>query len=77
MKNSEIAARLCQHAHEINSRHENLFRARAYRRAAESILRLNDPVELIVKHAGVQALEHIPGIGRRIAREITNLIDRH
>ena len=40
MTNAEIADKLNGYARELRRRHENLFRVKAYRKAAEMVLRL-------------------------------------
>jgi len=70
MSNIEIAHKLQEHARELRKRHENLFRIRAYNLAAETLMRLDKPVEDLVHQRGRNALETLPGIGKHIAKSI-------
>jgi DNA polymerase/3'-5' exonuclease PolX len=42
--NVQIARKLRTYAHELERAKENLYRVRAFRRAAEAVLRLDEPV---------------------------------
>jgi len=53
---------------------ENLFRIRAYQKAAQNIESLSENIESIYKKGGIAALESIPGIGQGIAEHIEELI---
>ena len=75
MSNTEIAERLKERAQELRRLHENLYRVKAYRFAAQSILRLEKPVESLVKEHGPRALEELPGIGKRLAAAITRYLE--
>lgn len=74
MDNRDIAKRLTDHAHLLASRRESLFRIAAYRRAAETVLGLDEPVENIVARAGRKGLQSLPGIGRHLSYTIQKLI---
>lgn len=52
----------------------NPFRVRAYRRAAQTLRRLRDPVSAILTAGGLDALEQLPGIGERFARAIRDMV---
>jgi DNA polymerase/3'-5' exonuclease PolX len=75
MSNFDIARRLQQHARELRKRHDNLFRVRAYGLAAETLMRLDKPVEEMVHQRGRAALEELPGIGKHIARSIEHFVE--
>ncbi len=75
MTNSEIASRLQQYARELRERHENMFRVKAYRRAAEKLMRLETPIEEILRNRGRAALAEIPDIGRHLAETITIFVE--
>jgi DNA polymerase (family 10) len=70
MTNTAIAQKLRTHAHELARRKENLYRVRAFRRAAEAVLRLDEPVEALVARGGPAALAAVPGIGPSLATTI-------
>ncbi len=74
MDNRTIADRLAARRHALEREHASLFRARAYRRAAETILGLESPVEELLAREGVKKLADLPGIGRGISRTIANLL---
>src|SRR5437667_449797 len=63
MDNRIIARRLLDMAHSLEEKHANFYRVKAYRRAAETVLGLDRPVEDIVAGAGRKALKQLPGIG--------------
>jgi DNA polymerase/3'-5' exonuclease PolX len=74
MDNRAIAQRLTDRAHILESRKESLFRIMAYRRAAETILGLDEPVENIVARLGRKGLLSLPGIGRHLSYTIESLV---
>ena len=74
MENRALAELLIRKAHELEGRDDNLFRIRAYRRAAEAVLGVDRPVQDIIAEAGPGALRNLPGIGSRLGRKILNLV---
>lgn len=74
MDNRTVAQRLLQMAHSLEETHANLYRVQAYRRAAETILGLDRPVEEIVVHDGRKALRQLPGIGVKMCAKIETLV---
>lgn len=74
MDNRTIAEKLTGFAHYLETRKKNLYRVRAYRRAAETVRALEKPVEDIVAHQGRKGLEILPGIGRYLSFTIANLV---
>jgi DNA polymerase (family 10) len=74
MDNRTIARRLFGAAHSLEQEHTNFYRVQAYRRAAETVLGLDEPVEDIVNHAGRKALKKLPGIGVKMAAKIETLV---
>ena len=75
MSNSEIAYKLQDYARQLRRRHENLFRIKAYRRAADELMRLDRDVEKIVLENGRNALAQLPGIGSHIAETIAVFVE--
>jgi len=75
MDNRTIAEKLTGFAHYLESRRKNLYRVKAYRRAAETVLGLDEPVEAIVARAGRKGLEILPGIGRHLSGTIAKLLE--
>ncbi len=52
------------------------FKPRAFRRAAESLEKLDKNVELIYKEKGVKGLEKIPGVGKSISQKIEEYLKK-
>jgi DNA polymerase (family 10) len=75
MTNTEIANRLQEQARVLRKRHDNLYRVKAYRFAAQAVLRLEQPVERLVQEKGPHALEELPGIGKRLAKTIARYLE--
>jgi DNA polymerase (family 10) len=74
MDNRTIATRLANAAHQLEGDRSNLYRIRAYRRAAEVVLGLDQPVEQIVTETGRRGLRRLPGIGTSLAETIETLV---
>jgi len=72
MTNAAVAATLHLLADLLAIRDESPYKVLAYRRAAESIAGLAEPLEAIRQRG---ALEAIPGVGAEIARKIGSLLD--
>ena len=68
--NEEIARKLREHATELARGGDNLYRVRAFRRAAMAVMSLTDEVAELVAGRGPVALERVPGIGRSLADTI-------
>ena len=73
MDNLTIAQRLRDHARQLDGRDGNLFRIRAYRRAAQILLGLDRPVAEVLTESGAKGLQAIPGIGDHLAFTIEHL----
>lgn len=69
--NRRLAALFHSMAEQLEARGENTHRIRAYRRAADSILQLNDDVAAIAKREG---LKEIAGIGKDLATKIDEFL---
>jgi len=74
MDNQTVAQYLTRHARELEREGGNLYRARAYRRAALVMLELEGPVEKLVAERGVAGLRQLPGIGDHISETIALLV---
>lgn len=74
MDNRTIAARLTDLAHDLEDKKANLYRIRAYRRAAQTVLSLTRSVEEIVNESGRQGLRQIHGIGASLSETIELLV---
>jgi DNA polymerase/3'-5' exonuclease PolX len=75
MDNFTIAEHLIRMAHNLEGQCSNLYRVRAYRRAAETILNLDRPLEDLVGSSGPEALRELPGIGASLGGKIVQLIE--
>jgi DNA polymerase (family 10) len=74
MDNRTLSERLKSKAHALEHERASLFRVRAYRRAAETILGLEVPVEEILNRGGRKPLAELPGIGRKLSQAIEKLV---
>ena len=74
MDNWTVAHKLMGQARTLEKEPGNLYRVRAYRRAAETVLGLDRPVEEIVAIEGRRGLRDLPGIGTSISEAIENLV---
>ena len=74
MDNRRIARELAHRARYLADSKCSLYRVRAYRRAAETVLGLDEPVEAIVARSGLQGLQTLPGIGDHLSKAIEALV---
>jgi DNA polymerase (family 10) len=75
MTNREIACWLADYADLLEKGGEKLYRTKAYRRAAESVLFALRPVESIVTEEGRKGLQkRLPGVGAHLALTIERLV---
>ena len=74
MDNRTIAQLLLSLAHSLEEKHASLYRVQAYRRAAQTILGLEQPIEEIVAGEGRKALRQLPGIGPKMSVKIETLV---
>lgn len=74
MTNRTIAMQLFDHAHHLEERKSSLYRIRAYRRAAETILGLDRPLAEIAADGGRKSLRSLPGIGRSLSTTLESLL---
>jgi len=74
MDNRRVAEELTRLAGYLVGQHASLYRVRAYRRAAETLLGLDEQVEVIVASRGRAGLEELPGIGKHISGTIESLV---
>lgn len=74
MDNQTVATFLSQYADYLEAREANLYRVRAYRRAAETVLMHDRPVAHVVETEGREGLEALPGIGRHLSYTIAALV---
>src|SRR3712207_1596142 len=74
MDNRTVAENLIQHAHALEADRGNLYRVRAYRRAAQTVLALDRPLTQIVQAQGRKGLQELPGIGAHLSYTIDELV---
>jgi DNA polymerase/3'-5' exonuclease PolX len=74
MSNTAIAARLLAYARSLRDRDPNFYRKGAYRRAADTVMRLERSVASILDEKGRSGLLELPGIGRHLACTIERLV---
>jgi DNA polymerase/3'-5' exonuclease PolX len=74
MNNITIANRLTAFADALGQHGSELYRRRAYRGAAETLLRLERPAADILAQSGRKGLAALPGIGNSLAAAIEQLI---
>ena len=72
MDQQHVSAIFSDIAHLLELRRDDPFRIRAYRRAAQTLLSLDESLQAVARRGG---LEDIPGIGRTLAGEIRELLD--
>lgn len=76
MTNQQIAQQLREHAAELARRGDNLYRVRAFRRAAMTVLGMDRPIEEFVASRGCHGLTVLPGIGSSLAETIAGFATR-
>src|SRR5262249_31818647 len=74
MDNHTIAQRLREYANYLESQEMNVYRVRAYRKAAETVLSLDRPLAEIVATEGRAGLEALPGIGPHLSFTLEGLV---
>ncbi len=74
--NRTIAQRLNEVAELLHSQGSNPFRVLAYQHAAQTLEQLEEPINNLVRTAGLEGLKKLPGIGESLARAIRELVLR-
>jgi putative hydrolase len=72
--NQRIAERLREAADMLGQQGANPFRVSAYRKAAETVAGLDEPIDQVFKRDGAEGLERLAYIGRGIASAIAELL---
>lgn len=73
-ENLGIAARLEEVAALLENQGANRFRVDAYRRAARTLARLEQPASKIVAREGIDGLDRLEGIGPALSRAIFSIV---
>ena len=74
INNAQIAERLGEYADVLEQQGASHFRITAYRRAADYLIQLQEPLGRIYETGGIPALVALPNIGRGIAASIAELL---
>jgi len=74
MSNREIARQLTDYAHFLESRRASLYRVKAYRKAAETILGLPTAITVLLENEGRKGVRNLPGVGSLLSYTIEGLI---
>ncbi len=74
MDNATIARKLNDYATYLEGEDTNVYRVRAYRRAAATVLEQERPLADVVNEKGRAGLEEMPGIGPSLAYTIEGLV---
>ena len=72
MNNEAIARRFYQLATLMEVRGDDPFRLRSYRNAGEAIETWPTPMAEIARKEGVAGLQTVPGVGKAIAKRLSN-----
>lgn len=72
--NLEVAARLEEVAHLLHEQDANPFRVEAYRRAAQTVRALPEPVSQLFQREGLEGLDRLPTVGPAIARAVRDMV---
>ncbi|MDI6731335.1 MAG: DNA polymerase/3'-5' exonuclease PolX [Candidatus Margulisbacteria bacterium] len=75
MLNQELADIFLNIAELLELKADNLFKIRAYEKAARNIESLNHDIGEIYKSGGIKALENIPGVGAHTALKIEEYLN--
>ncbi len=74
MNNAAIGHKLNEYADYLEGEEANIYRARAYRRAAQTIFALDRAAAEILTEKGRAGLDELPGVGASLAYTIEGLI---
>jgi hypothetical protein len=74
MDNTTIARKLNEYATYLEGEDSNVYRVRAYRRAATTVLAQEQSLAEVVREKGRAGLEELPGIGASLAYTIEGLV---
>jgi DNA polymerase/3'-5' exonuclease PolX len=74
MDNTTLARHLTSHAAGLGDKGSDLYRRRAFRTAAEALLRMDTQAAEVLARSGRKGLAGLPGIGRSLADALEQLI---
>jgi len=75
LTNHQIAERLRKQATELARGGDNLYRVRAFRQAAMTVLGLSEELSQLLDARGSAALERLPGVGKSLAERIVSYLN--
>jgi hypothetical protein len=73
-ENRALADRLDEIARLLDDQGANPFRVQAYRRAADTLRGVAEPVSAVLERDGLAGLDRLPGIGEALARMIADYV---
>ena len=68
--NLEIASAFRKKADKMEAENKNIYRVVSYRKAADSLDKHDEALDVMYKRSWIKGIEKIPGIGNRLARVI-------
>jgi hypothetical protein len=74
MNNASIAEKLSEYANYLEAREANVYRVRAYRQAAQTILGMDRQLADLLAVEGRAGLEALPGIGSHLSYTLEGLL---
>src|SRR3954452_18886548 len=74
MNNKTIAEKLREYANHLEAREVNVYRVRAYRQAAQTVLQLDREIKDVLEAEGRAGLEALPGIGQHLSYTIEGMV---
>src|SRR5690348_14522722 len=74
MNNHLIAEKLTEYANYLEAREGNVYRIRAYRQAAQTILGMAQQISDLPEPDGRAELERLPGIGSHLSYTLESLV---
>jgi hypothetical protein len=74
MDNTTVAQKLADYATYLEAEDANVYRVRAYRRAADSVRALDRPLAEVFAAEGRDGLEQLPGVGSHLSYTIESLL---
>lgn len=72
--NAAVADRFRQAANILEEQGANPFRVNAYRRAADTVLALDEDIAALLARGGTEGLMKLPGIGRALASAMREIV---
>jgi putative hydrolase len=72
--NEQIAGRLEEAAHLLRDQGADPFRVGAYLRAAATVRSMQEPLDELFRHRGLEGLKELPHVGESIGRALRELL---